>query len=87
MKKCMKGWDDEVFNKSGDCCCNCKFFKKLYKHPWSEGLFKGSCSEQVIISNVPVNLCMVNESNIIAMTRNHSMCEMHTREDVTTSTK
>lgn len=80
MNKCMKGWDNIKFNHRGDCCCNCKFFKKLMKHPWNEDLFKGHISEQVAIGDIPVYVCIVSDETF-SMTREYSMCECHARKE------
>lgn len=79
MKPCIKGWDDSEHNAEGRCCCNCIYQRPLAKHPWNDGVFKGSCSEQVETPEGDLMwVCLVNTDEAMSMSREHSMCEMHT---------
>lgn len=77
MNPCMKGWNELQYNSEGRCCCNCVYQRPLVKHPWNEGIFKGSIMTQVIDEdNNPIWVCLAMEA--MSMNREHSMCEMHT---------
>lgn len=67
MEKCDKGFE-------GLCCCNCKYFKQVNKHPMNKGESKGSILEKF------GNVCTANEDGsmqFIFSTNEHGMCEMH----------
>lgn len=79
MSKCTVGWDSE-HNKSGACCCNCVYQKKLMCHPWNSSLeFSGRISRQVSIDKNKIFVCVCPdmEDDVIAFDKQHGMCEMH----------
>lgn len=66
----------------GRCCCNCENQRAIVKHPWNDGVAKGS------ISNVMGYGCETPEFTIeftdnsitpavIFFDSPHGMCEMH----------
>lgn len=74
--KCMLGWADEVNNKRGRCCCNCKWQRPISGHPWNHGEFRSPVSAVIAYG------CTYPElKNIMLMTREHSMCEVHAFKD------
>ena len=82
MKPCMKGWNDEQYNQEGRCCCNCINQRKLVKHPWNEGIFKGSIMDQVADEQgSPIWIC-VTLREVMSMNREHGMCEMHDFKEI-----
>jgi len=79
--KCDKGWEDG----NGECCCNCEFNAPVNAHPWNVEGFRGGIGQAIRVNpEVPLMVCTVQLSEkdeyraVIAMTREHGMCEMHT---------
>ena len=77
--RCDKGY------KNGECCCNCKNFYPVNAHPWNVRGFKGGIGQRIMVSeSVPLNICSIQMHEkdeyraVVAMTRDHGMCEMHT---------
>lgn len=74
--KCMIGWNDEVNNKKGRCCCNCNWQRPISGHPWNHGDFKGPVNKVIGYG------CTYPEMQYITlMTREHSCCEVHSFND------
>lgn len=75
--ECFEFWTTENGNRSGDCCCNCKWQRKIMKHPWNKiELFKGSIMSQIAWG------CTTPELDDIYLSEcEHGMCEMHQRRD------
>lgn len=70
-----KEFHNNVLNQ---CCCSCKHFKTVYRHPWNNGPFKGSISE--ILGYV----CIAGfdgKEQFVFMDRAHSMgCEVYEKD-------
>lgn len=74
--ECFDGWSKEAGNRSGSCCCNCKWQRPISGHPWNKTpAFHGRIS--VVIGWG----CTVPDMEGITFSeREHSMCEMHERK-------
>ena len=71
-KKCEKGFSKEY----GTCCCNCKYQKKLFKHPWNSNYGKGRISEQMgFVCTVGFSEDGDTETTVYYELE-HGMCEM-----------
>lgn len=67
----------------GDCCCRCKFYARVTRHPWNDEPFKGS------INNSFGWVCMMfpmtnngedKDPPAIFSDRGHGLCEMFTKK-------
>lgn len=70
MKECK-----ETGNYKGRCCCNCKYQKRVMKHPWNKGCAKGAISE--LMGYACGSPLYEGSGNVIFFDRKHGMCEMH----------
>ena len=72
---CLKGYNSE-HNKSGECCCNCKWQLPVTAHPWNKDpAFKGSVTEIIGYVCTPPDLAPF----ATFFEEAHSMCECHQR--------
>jgi len=87
--KCDKGWGD-----SGECCCNCKYQKKLMCHPMNGNTkLMGIVEDKVKFGKGSINeqlgwVCTMifedgsNDGKYIFYDFEHGMCEMHTLKKI-----
>ena len=59
---CFLGWDKELGNRDGKCCCNCKYRATTYSADRGEGY---CCVVQ-----------LPDRPKVLLITE-HGMCEMH----------
>ena len=71
---CFEGWAEKDGNINGQCCCNCKWQRKIVGHPWNtRQTTKGSITKTIGYG------CAEPEMEAIVMfDRVHGMCEMWT---------
>ncbi len=69
-KKCDKGWHD------GSCCCNCKNFIELFKHPCNTE-HKGKFTERAGFHACIVQLDCDGERKGTIYDHDHGYCELH----------
>ena len=60
-----------------NCCCECKFQHKVFKHPWNQNEYaKGSILDQMGF------ICLIpGDRGGTFIDREHSMCEEYTPKD------
>jgi hypothetical protein len=76
-EKCFTGWSEESGNKSGACCCNCRYQYNIVAHPWNKREYtRGSIAKTIGWGCKPPEM-----EDIVMFDFKHSMCEMHQFKD------
>jgi hypothetical protein len=58
-----------------ECCCNCKYQKKIQKHPWNTNdMFKGSIGDFL---GWACTAMLKDTGKIIFFEKRHGLCELH----------
>ena len=74
---CYEGWSEEGGNKSGTCCCNCRYQQPIVGHPWNKAHF----TKTSIMSIIGYGCHMPESDRIVFFDQKHGMCEMHAYKD------
>lgn len=72
--KCDKGWHD------GSCCCNCKNYIPLMKHPWNQDIGKGNMSEKMGYACIGFFSTGDNIAVFFDNNHEHGMCELYSKK-------
>jgi hypothetical protein len=74
MNKCNLGWSEESGNRSGSCCCNCRWQRPITAHPWN----RHELTRGPITKNIGWGCTVPDMPGVTFFEVEHSMCEMHT---------
>ena len=66
--------------KNTPCCCNCKYQRKLYKHPQNKGFGAGSIKDPM--GFVCLNPEVLGDEGAIYFDKGHGMCEVWTKKKI-----
>lgn len=69
--------------KSGRCCCNCRWQRSISGHPWN----KNELTKGPITSIIGYGCAVPDMPNIVFFEKSHGMCELHEWKNTVTQMK
>lgn len=75
---CYEGWSEENGNRSGRCCCNCRYQKNIVGHPWN----KNVAYRSRIVDTIGYACAVPEIPSLVFFETKHGMCEMHEWREV-----